>query len=229
MQILSEFNKKNFISKTFFNYFSRPLYSRFFMSQNTQLYSYNSTLPLPNVIANYSTVNVFIDFHLDTLVDTQFDKEVFSMTNKEKIKQKTSKNLEEESKLKEKEVRKLVNEDKENSQKKSISFFYVMDTLIKDSVKLFEDRLNKVKNYLKENGDDTEKSNIIEKWISNFDKLKKDNSKKFILKVAGSEEYLYGDYTLGSYNFVKNKVRQHEGIKLILKSLPFYKIQPPFF
>ena len=59
--------------------------------------------------------------------------------------------------------------------------------------------------------------------------IKKDKSKCFVLKIAGCEEYLYGDYTLAQYNCIRKRVRQKEVIKLILKSIPLYKLQPSIF
>ena len=53
---------------------------------------------------------------------------------------------------------------------------------------------------------------------------KKEN---FVLKFKQNEEYLYGDYLIGSYDFVKGLVRQHEKIYFYMKKLPNDVIQPP--
>lgn len=53
---------------------------------------------------------------------------------------------------------------------------------------------------------------------------KKEN---FVLKFKQNEEYLYGDYLIGSYDFVKGLVRQHEKIYFYMKKLPNDIIQPP--
>jgi hypothetical protein len=147
-----------------------------------------------------------------------------------------------------------------------ISLFYIVDTLIKDSIKAFENNIyellgnfykdnssegDSIRNYssYSENDDDNsedelnlddindktedeKKSKFYELLIKikkNFAKIKENTSNRFVLKVEDSEEYLYGDYTLGSYSFIRSKARQHEGIRLLLKSLPLYKIQPPIF
>ena len=70
---------------------------------------------------------------------------------------------------------------------------------------------------------------MFNKIKKKFSSLKENVSNRFVLKVIDSEEYLYGDFTLGSYNFIRSKARQHEGIRLLLKCLPFYKVQPPIF
>ena len=50
---------------------------------------------------------------------------------------------------------------------------------------------------------------------------------KFVLKLYGFEEYLYGDYSIGSYECIRNYVRQFEKVKLILYKKPKYEINPP--
>jgi hypothetical protein len=150
-----------------------------------------------------------------------------------------------------------------------ISLFYIVDTLIKDSIKVFENYLDMllgnfdresintnlddfIKNDEKDSSDisdsnsdeelnlneintqiDEEKKykfyDVLNRIKRNFLKMKENPSYRFILKAIDAEEYLYGDHTLGSYNFIRSKARQHEGIRLVLKYLPYYKIQPPIF
>ena len=62
--------------------------------------------------------------------------------------------------------------------------------------------------------------------ISNVDNKDKVDE-NFVLKFKRNEEYLYGDYLIGSYDFVKGLVRQHEKINFYLKKLPCDIIQPP--
>lgn len=62
--------------------------------------------------------------------------------------------------------------------------------------------------------------------ISNVDNKDKVDE-NFVLKFKQNEEYLYGDYLIGSYDFVKGLVRQHEKIYFYLKKLPCDIIQPP--
>ena len=47
------------------------------------------------------------------------------------------------------------------------------------------------------------------------------------MKFKQNEEYLYGDYLIGSYDFIKGLVRQHEIIYFYLKKLSNAVIQPP--
>ena len=223
MQVLSGFNKLHYISSNFEEYFKRPIYSRFFMPQNLQLYSYNSCVPLPNVIASYLTIPVTILFHLDSLLGTTFDKDFLNG--------KTFENSNENDNLSNQEIVLppeiiIKKEIETNCKIRQISFFYVVDTLIKDSVKDFEDllrTLSKSSDY----GEDVQKK--LDEYLIKFIEYQKDKSYKFILKVAEAEEYLYGDYTLGTFDFVRGRVRQHEGVTVILKRIPFYKVQPPLF
>ena len=236
MKILSGFNNNHFINKNFAEYFKRPFYSRFLIAQNLQLYSFNSCSPLPNVIANYLYVPVIIEYHLDSLIDTKYDKNYL-------IEEKDKSDI----------FNLALNQIKKDfiglTKIIKISFFYVVDTLIKDSIKSFEDKLDILEEKYNNWGNEEEDLNnsndnlneeintklgekcleLIKKFRENFYNHFRDKSYKFILKVAENEEYLYGDYTLGSYNFVRDQVRQYEYIKLILKSIPFYKVQPPLF
>ena len=74
MQIISRFNINNYLSPNYINYFSRPLFSRFFHSQNKDLFSSNDSGQIPSSISSYSFVDVSIDFHLDSLLDINLDK-----------------------------------------------------------------------------------------------------------------------------------------------------------
>ncbi len=229
IQILSGFNTEHFISENFEEYFKRPFFSRFLISENLQLYSYNSCNQLPNVIASYLTISVNFDYHLDSLFNTHFEKDFFNSKN-----EKNSYNL-------------IKYEfDNIKNQFQNISLFYSIDTLIKDTIntliKNIDLLINKYSNtiQIKDNSfnsdniqDDLinkeEICNLLQKFKENLYKHLNSKSDKFILKVAESEEYLYGDFTLGQYDFVRYKVRQHESITLILKVIPFFIVQPPLF
>ena len=50
-----------------------------------------------------------------------------------------------------------------------------------------------------------------------------------VLKIVGYEEYLYGESSLSCYHFIRNKVRQKEVVRLILKAVPSYVLKPPLF
>ena len=248
MRIISGFNENSYLSSRYYDYFSRPFFSKFLVGQNLQLYSFNSTLPLSKAMTKKPYINIYIYYDLDNFMNYKSYKKGIELT--------------------------IINNIKNEFQimsdiPRKISLFYIVDTLIKDSIKSFENYID----ILLENIDNDSNNSNIEQFIKNsykdsscvesksdseeelnedninmddeekkskfcdylfkirkkFSNLKENLSKRFILKVIDSEEYLYGDYTLGSYNFIRSKARQHEGIKLILKCLPFYKIQPPIF
>ena len=238
---ISLFNTDNYISTYFYNYFSRPFFSHFLRSQNLQLYSYNSTLPISNSISSYSFVDVYIDFHLDSLLDTKFEEK----------QDDSDEDSDDEINIKENDVCFILNKIKKDlnflfKQSKKISLFYVVDTLIKDSEKLLEDNLNYLlnksltgdiittteevetsSNFLKETEGEYEKK--IKELLQKLKDVKSDKSKKMVLKVIGYEEYLYGESNLSNYYFIRNKVRQKELVKLILKVVPSYILNPPIF
>ena len=186
---------------------------------------------MPNVIASYLTISVNFDYHLDSLFNTHFEKDFFNSKNE--------KNYDSHSLIK-------YEFDNIKNQFQNISLFYSIDTLIKDTIntliKNIDLLINKYSNsiQIKDNSfnsdniqDDLinkeEICNLLQKFKENLFKHLNSKSDKFILKVAESEEYLYGDFTLGQYDFVRYKVRQHESINLILKVISFYIVQPPLF
>ena len=186
---------------------------------------------MPNVIASYLTISLNFDYHLDSLFNTHFEKDFFNSKNE--------KNYDSHSLIK-------YEFDNIKNQFQNISLFYSIDTLIKDTIntliKNIDLLINKYSNsiQIKDNSfnsdniqDDLinkeEICNLLQKFKENLYKHLNSKSDKFILKVAESEEYLYGDFTLGQYDFVRYKVRQHESITLILKVIPFYIVQPPLF
>ena len=249
MLIISGFNENNYLSLNFYNYFSRPLYSHFFLPHNSKIYSFNNTSPISNSIMSYSFVDVFIDFHFDSLLGINLDKYLEINENDEENEYEyyeNEKNLEESHKIQ------IYLQIKRNlsdlfKYSKKINLFYIIDTLIKDNIRLFEDSMNILLAKCEENQDNIDEiesrnmgqdnNNIINEeyentlleLMDNFQKVKNDKTKCFILKVGGSEEYIYGEHSLAHYNFIRNKVRQKEVIKLILKSIPLIKINPPIF
>ena len=250
MLIISGFNENNYLSINYYNYFSRPLYSHFFLPQNLQLYSFNKTSPISNSILAYSYADIYIDFHLDSLVDINLDKYLSEINENDEEYEydnyENEKNFEENQKIQiYLQIKRSISDLYKNSKK--ISLFYVVDSLIKDSVKLFEDNLKILISKCEENIDnldDVESRNMgqdmnnvineefenkLHELLDKFYKIKNDKNKCFVLKIAGYEEYLYGDYILAHFNYIRNKVRQKEVIKLILKSVPLYKINPPIF
>ncbi|MCQ2816382.1 MAG: hypothetical protein MJ252_03860 [archaeon] len=217
MKWVSRYNSTYAESESYINYFRRPYFSRFLMSASLQLYSFNSCVPLPSVVANYNGIDVTFYFHLDSLLGVYLDAKKIA-----KIKNKPYENVTEGVetwKEDQKTLDALAVHFKPYTKK--ISFFYVVDTLIKDTLKEFEKRLKLIEtsNF----GEIAEKYHLI---INSYLAIKKNRFTRFVLKVCGSEEYLYGDYTLGSFDFMRNQVRQHYGISLIIKAIPCYKIQP---
>ena len=66
IKILSRFNNQSLNSKEIYNYFKRPLYSRFLLSENKKLYSFNSCIPIPRVLTNYQ-MKIEIEYDQETL------------------------------------------------------------------------------------------------------------------------------------------------------------------
>ena len=246
MKIISGFNENSYLSSQYYEYFSRPFFSKFLVGQNLQFYSFNSSLPLSKAMSNKPYINIYIYYDLDNYLNYKHNQRAIDLNIFNNVKN---------------EFQIL------SDNPRRISLFYIVDTLIKDSIKVFENYLyallgnfdkestnTNLDDFIKNESLDESKSdseeelNVIEinnnqideekktkfydvlnKIKKNFSKIKEDLSNRFVLKVIDSEEYLYGDHTLGSYNFIRSKARQHEGIRLILKALPFYKIQPPIF
>ena len=239
MQVISGFNKNNYLSETYIKYFSRPINNKFFNSQDLNLYSFNSTLPISKTMANKLYANIYIYYDIDSFFS-------FSKNNNDEY---------------------ILNYIKSSFKKLSqtprqISLFYIVDTLIKESLKIFENYiLNLLDNFDSENDvdeiikKDENEQNILENEdeisLKEIDYIKRDEELKneiyeflismkkkftmiksnlknrFIFKFYDSEEYLYGNYTIGSYNYIRNKARQHEGINLLLQYYPLHKISPP--
>ena len=234
MKLISGFNEHSYLTDNYLQYFSRPLFNKFFNSQDLNLYSFNSTLSLPKTMLNKLYINVHIYYDLDSLI--------FSSQN---------------NNYNEYIINYIKNVFMNLSQSsRQISLFYIVDTLIKDSLKIFEnfilnllDNLDNTNNNdilslsflesdeeldLKEKEDIKEinqnKNKIYEFLISlkkNFSLMKSNKTNRFIFKFYDTEEFLYGNYTLGSYNYIRSKVRQHEDISLLLKYYPIYEISPP--
>ena len=251
MQIISRFNINNYLSPNYINYFSRPLFSRFFHSQNKDLFSSNDSGQIPSSISSYSFVDVSIDFHLDSLLDINLDKyfEELNENNNESDDKEYNEDKD-EFYLEDNELiqfyLQLKSDLSEYKSSKKVSLFYIADSLVKDSVQSFEDIMNTLIYKCEENLDNIDEVEIKEmledtntaneeyekkliELLSKFKKIKDDKNKVFVLKVVGYEEYLYGEKVLGNYDFIGNKVRQKEVIKLILKCIPKYKIRPPNF
>ena len=248
MQIISGFNTNHYISEEYKNYFSRPIFSHFFQPQNLDLYSSNDKRILNNSSSSYSFIDVSIQFHLDSLLNLNLENYFKEINQKNTQQEKEVNNIDNLSDDDDPNQYYLqLNNDISNyTLNKRVSLLYVADSLIKDSVKYFEDVLNtliykceeSMENIdeveIKEMLDDTNIANeeyekkLID-LLKEFKTVKKNKNKSFVLKLIGYEEYLYGDNILGNYSFIMNKIRQKEDVKLILKSISKYKIHPPNF
>jgi hypothetical protein len=71
MKILTKFNAISTLGGEYKNYFRRPNYSRFFLSENLKLYSFNSTTNIPQVLKTYA-MNIEIAFDPCKLEDRDF-------------------------------------------------------------------------------------------------------------------------------------------------------------
>ena len=83
MKVLTKFNAISSLGGEYKNYFRRPYYSRFFLSENLKLYSFNSTTNIPQVLKTY-TMRIEIAFDPCKLEDRDF----FSKDEEDKLKNK---------------------------------------------------------------------------------------------------------------------------------------------
>jgi len=83
MKILTKFNAISSLGGEYKNYFRRPYYSRFFLSENLKLYSFNSTTNIPQVLKTY-TMRIEISFDPCRLEDRDF----FTKEEEDRLKSK---------------------------------------------------------------------------------------------------------------------------------------------
>ena len=249
MQIISRFNMNNYISSNYKKFFSRPLFSHFLHPQNLDLYSLNSSGFNYNSSSSYTFIDVSIEFHLDSLLGINLD-DYFKELNEKNEESEGEEDINNDTIIEESETNQfylqLKSDLSEYKKNQKVSIFYIADSLIKDSVKSFEDTMNTIIYKCEESLDNIDEVEIKEmledinaaneeyemkliELLNKFKKIKKDKNKVFVLKVIGYEEYLYGENILGNYNFIINKIRQKEVVRLILKTIPKYKIHPPNF
>lgn len=95
MKVLSRFNDKASLSQRIKDYFKRPFYSKFFLSEKRDLFSFNNSVPLPTVIGRYDTIHITIIFHIESIFDitpnSQFKES--RLENIENILQPIEKNI----------------------------------------------------------------------------------------------------------------------------------------
>ena len=73
MKILTKFDAISSLGGEYKNYFRRPYYSRFVLSENLKLYSFNSTTNIPQVLKTY-TMSINVAFDPCKLEDRNFFK-----------------------------------------------------------------------------------------------------------------------------------------------------------
>lgn len=103
---------------------------------------------------------------------------------------------------------------------RKVGFYYVVDTIIKDSLRVL---LGRLKSIVKQDGDDDEDNNNVDKVSKNISELGSKLSKniksgkyKFVLKLKSYEEYLFGDNPICTYDSIRTLVREFEPVSLFL-------------
>ncbi len=83
IKILTKFNAISSLGGEYKNYFRRPYYSRFVLSENLKLYSFNSTTNIPQVLKTY-TMSIKVAFDPCKLEDRNF----FTKEEEDKLRSK---------------------------------------------------------------------------------------------------------------------------------------------
>ena len=100
---------------------------------------------------------------------------------------------------------------------KQVSFLYVVDTIIKESLRTLMSRLqSKIVN-----GDEGAEADLEK--VSGYIK---DPRKKFVLKIQSFEEFLFGDYPICTYETIRTKVREFEPINVSLMMFDKTRVNP---
>ncbi len=63
-------------------------------------------------------------------------------------------------------------------------------------------------------------SDNLENELKSFEEELKDKNNKYVLKLIGFDEYMYGDYPICTYECVRKLVREYEPINLVLIKYP---------
>jgi len=104
---------------------------------------------------------------------------------------------------------------------KEVGLFYVVDTLIKDSMIY----LRKVILENEKINEDIENHNN-KNYLQKFDELIIDPKNKFILKLCLLEDYLFGDIPISNNENIRRKIREREKVNLLLMTFEESKIKP---
>jgi hypothetical protein len=95
-----------------------------------------------------------------------------------------------------------------------------------------EKRVTSVNNNLNKKFNKSSESLISNEYLNYKNKLnileegQKNSEYRFVLKLSKFEEYLFGDYSIGSYECVRNYIRQYMKIPLVLIKRTKFEIKP---
>ena len=147
---------------------------------------------------------------VDTIIQDTIDElKIFLLT---KMKDKRKEMEEEEENI---------NNDYEEENK------YEINTNNKNAKRVTSVNNNLNKKLNKNNGSIISKEYLRYKNKLNvLEEGQKNNEYRFVLKLAKFEEYLFGDYSIGSYECVRNYIRQYMKIPLVLIKRPKFEIKP---
>ena len=216
IQKISRFHKDYYLSDAVKHYFKRPINSKFIFTETKGLYSSNTSSPLPSVFNNLSGIRIQVKVHFN----------VFNLGTPS-------------------EGRPLLNDFAYVTE---IPFMYSVELIIDSTIELLEEylrtKIHKRKSILTNikldehdilsNNTNNKSSNDLmstnEHYIKMLDTLldtKKKNEFKFVLKLEGFEDYLYGDNPISSFGCIKEYLRQDEYLPLVLFKKPIFEIDPP--
>ena len=127
-----------------------------------------------------------------------------------------------------KEKRKEMEEEVENNENEYVDGDYnKYDTYSNRNAKRVTSVNNFNKKLSKSNGSMISKEYLRYKNKLNIlEEEKKNNEYRFVLKLSKFEEYLFGDYSIGSYECIRSYIRQYMKIPLVLIKRPKFEIKP---
>ena len=207
---ISGFNGDSYISEEAKAYFKRPINSHFLFTETKGLFSSNNCSPMPCVFKTYGSIRISVTAHLSL-----FDS-----------------NSEENDVLKD-----FVYED-------NITFLFVIDSIISTTInkltaflsEKIEEEKNKdkteeevavVDNELASSSQNNKEGIAFKNYRDSIEEAKTKKEYKFVLKLQGFEEYLYGDNAISSYECIRQRVRQFETLRLVLFKKAMFDIAPP--
>ena len=253
---LSGFNKTSYISDKAKNYFKRTINSHFIHPETKGLFNNHNCQPLPCIFQNYGEIDINVKVHLNCFnieEDKEDKKNEEEKKDQEENKEQTKKKDKVPSpfllndfefnckipflyvvdtiiqdtinhlkiflinKIKEKLDNNEDNrEDKIFEEKKGKSF-----QMLRRRPTLMVKKLNR-------NFNDSDDVYGFKAKLEHLENglRKDDNEYQFVLKLAKFDEYLFGDYSINSYEFIRGFIRQFMTIPLILIKVPKYLCNP---